>query len=43
MSQPSRVVWKQGRILDFSRTVFETICGDLRQGLCEVTVEAVKP
>ena len=35
---PAKRLYAQGRILDLSRQAFQAVCGDLDQGLCEVTV-----
>lgn len=36
---PARRLVRQGRILDLSQAAFQAVCGDLRQGLCEVEIQ----
>ena len=39
---PARRLVRQGRRLDLSKAAFHAVCGDLAQGVCEVTVEQVR-
>ena len=38
---PAKRLVNQGRRLDLSKAAFQAVCGDLAQGTCHVTVEAV--
>ena len=40
---PAKRFYRQGRILDLSAAAFQAVCGDLRQGICQVSVQPVSP
>lgn len=40
---PAKRLVAQGRRLDLSRQAFQAVCGDLRQGVCEVEIAEVRP
>ena len=39
---PAKRLVRQGRRLDLSKHAFQTICGDLRQGTCQVEIRQVQ-
>ena len=40
---PAKRLVRQGRRLDLSKASFQAVCGDLRQGVCEVEIIEVIP
>ena len=40
---PAKRLVRQGRRLDLSKASFQAVCGNLRQGVCEVEIQEITP